>query len=135
MLGHAWVTWEADQASGMCRHAILGCILVKELAWIDKTQPVPIASLKMRSIPTLPMSIALYDLLRLFRVRTRSMVIDVDGIIGVCTQSCRAITPAPSCSDCTAPAGFYAGCILVTDGAVSCGAAGTASAAAAVRGE
>jgi hypothetical protein len=50
------------------RHAILGCILVKELAWIDKSEPVPVANLKMRSIPTLPASIALYDLLRLFRV-------------------------------------------------------------------
>jgi hypothetical protein len=50
------------------RHAILGCILVKELAWIDKSEAVPVASLKMRSIPTLPASIALYDLLRLFRV-------------------------------------------------------------------
>jgi hypothetical protein len=52
----------------MHRHAILGCILVKELAWIDKSEPMPVANLKMRSIPTLPASIALYDLLRLFRV-------------------------------------------------------------------
>ena len=53
------------------RHAILGCILVKELAWIDKSEAVPVASLKMRSIPTLPASIALYDLLRLFRVTSK----------------------------------------------------------------
>ncbi len=35
---------------------------------MDKTEAVPVARLKMRSIPTLPASIALYDLLRLFQV-------------------------------------------------------------------
>lgn len=52
------------------RHAILGCVLVKELAWVDKTEAVPVARLKMRSIPTLPANIALYDLLRLFQAST-----------------------------------------------------------------
>lgn len=66
----ATVTIRSHDLIGLClhRHAILGCILVKELAWIDKSEAVPVASLKMRSIPTLPASIALYDLLRLFRV-------------------------------------------------------------------
>lgn len=39
---------------------------------MDKTEAVPVAGLKMRSIPTLPATMGLYDLLRLFQASISS---------------------------------------------------------------
>lgn len=49
-----------------CRHKVIGVILVKELAMIDKTARTPVSTLKMRSLPFLRGNTPLYDLLRLF---------------------------------------------------------------------
>lgn len=32
----------------------MGALFVKELAWLDKSAGIPVATLKLRSIPTLP---------------------------------------------------------------------------------
>ncbi|KAA6425546.1 MAG: hypothetical protein FRX49_04443 [Trebouxia sp. A1-2] len=48
------------------RHKVIGVILVKELAMIDKTARTPVSTLKMRSLPFLRGNTPLYDLLRLF---------------------------------------------------------------------
>lgn len=50
----------------LCRHKVIGVILVKELAMIDKTARTPVSNLKMRSLPFLRGNTPLYDLLRLF---------------------------------------------------------------------
>jgi hypothetical protein len=50
----------------LCRHKVIGVILVKELAMIDKTARTPVSTLKMRSLPFLRGNTPLYDLLRLF---------------------------------------------------------------------
>ena len=48
------------------RHKVIGVILVKELAMVDKSAKTPVSSLKMRSLPFLRGNTPLYDLLRLF---------------------------------------------------------------------
>ena len=50
----------------LCRHKVVGMILVKELALVDKQANMPLSSLKMRSLPFLRANMPLYDLLRLF---------------------------------------------------------------------
>lgn len=50
------------------RQKVIGLILVKELALIDKSAHTPVSSLKMRSLPFLRASTPLYDLLHLFEV-------------------------------------------------------------------
>lgn len=50
------------------RQKVIGLILVKELALIDKAAHTPVSSLKMRSLPFLRASTPLYDLLHLFEV-------------------------------------------------------------------
>ena len=50
------------------REKVVGLILVKELALIDKAAHTPVSSLKMRSLPFLRASTPLYDLLHLFEV-------------------------------------------------------------------
>lgn len=49
-----------------CRNKVIGMILVKELALVDKHASTPLSSLKMRSLPYLRANMPLYDLLRLF---------------------------------------------------------------------
>lgn len=48
------------------RHKVIGVILVKELAMVDKSAKTPVSTLKMRSLPFLRGNTPLYDLLRLF---------------------------------------------------------------------
>lgn len=50
------------------RQRVIGLILVKELALVDKAAHTPVSSLKMRSLPFLHATTPLYDLLRLFEV-------------------------------------------------------------------
>lgn len=50
------------------RQKVIGLILVKELAMIDKAAHTPVSSLKMRSLPFLRATTPLYDLLHLFEV-------------------------------------------------------------------
>lgn len=50
----------------LCRHRVIGLILVKELALVDKHANTPISTLKMRSLPFLRANMPLYDLLHLF---------------------------------------------------------------------
>ena len=47
---------------------MIGLILVKELAMVDKAAHTPVSTLKMRSLPFLRASTPLYDLLHLFEV-------------------------------------------------------------------
>ena len=53
-------------AAGAARHKVIGLILVKELAMVDKSAHTLVSSLKMRSLPFLRADTPLYDLLRLF---------------------------------------------------------------------
>ena len=50
------------------RQKVIGLILVKELAMVDKAAHTPVSTLKMRSLPFLRASTPLYDLLHLFEV-------------------------------------------------------------------
>jgi len=59
---------------GKNRGAIVGALFVKELAWLDKSAGIPVATLKLRSIPTLPADMPCYDLLRLFQTGRSHMV-------------------------------------------------------------
>ena len=47
---------------------MIGLILVKELAMVDKAAHTPVSTLKMRSLPFLRANTPLYDLLHLFEV-------------------------------------------------------------------
>ena len=51
-----------------CRQKVIGLILVKELAMVDKVAHTLVSTLKMRSLPFLRASTPLYDLLHLFEV-------------------------------------------------------------------
>ena len=50
------------------RQKVIGLILVKELAMVDKAARTPVSTLKMRSLPFLCANTPLYDLLHLFEV-------------------------------------------------------------------
>mmetsp|Transcript_4479 Transcript_4479/g.12914 ORF Transcript_4479/g.12914 Transcript_4479/m.12914 type:complete len:574 (+) Transcript_4479:397-2118(+) len=60
---------------GKNRGAIVGALFVKELAWLDKSAGIPVATLKLRSIPTLPADMPCYDLLRLFQTGRSHMAV------------------------------------------------------------
>lgn len=60
-----WVCWRNNlvaECALRCngrRGAIIGALFVKELAWLDKSVGIPVATLKLRSIPTLPAGLRL----------------------------------------------------------------------------
>ena len=64
----AFSSWNESmlKACLACRHKVIGMILVKELALVDKHANTPLSTLKMRSLPFLRANMPLYDLLRLF---------------------------------------------------------------------
>ena len=69
------------------RHKVIGLILVKELAMIDKAAHTPVSTLKMRSLPTLHATTPLYDLLHLFEVGRCHMAVLTGPPPAASTQS------------------------------------------------
>ncbi|KAG1681362.1 hypothetical protein FOA52_007410 [Chlamydomonas sp. UWO 241] len=57
------------------REDIVGIILVKELLQYKISQQVPVAMVKMRSLPRLPASTPMYDLLKLFQTGRSHMAV------------------------------------------------------------
>ena len=60
------VLLQYENHASLDRHKVIGLILVKELAMVDKSAHTPVTTLKMRSLPFLRANTPLYDLLRLF---------------------------------------------------------------------
>lgn len=60
---------------GLCRQAVIGLLLVKELVLIDMFSNIPVSALSMRPIPQLRADTAMYDLLKLFQTGRTHMVL------------------------------------------------------------
>ena len=59
----------------VCREAVIGLVLVKELVLIDIFANIPVSALSMRPIPHLRADTAMYDLLKLFQTGRTHMVL------------------------------------------------------------
>lgn len=74
---------------------MIGLILVKELAMVDKAAHTPVSTLKMRSLPFLCATTPLYDLLHLFEVGRCHMAVltrplspkDADSSLDIATDA------------------------------------------------
>lgn len=64
------------------REEVLGVLLAKDLLMIDKTSNTPVSSCKIRTLPVLPDSLPLYDLLRLFETGRSHMAVLVQRLGG-----------------------------------------------------
>lgn len=65
-----------------CKEEVLGVLLAKDLLMIDKTSNTPVSSCKIRTLPVLPDSLPLYDLLRLFETGRSHMAVLVQRLGG-----------------------------------------------------
>ncbi len=63
-----------------CPEEVLGVLLAKDLLMVDKSGDTPVLSCKIRTLPVLPDSLPLYDLLRLFETGRSHMAVLVSKL-------------------------------------------------------
>ena len=83
----------------LCREAVIGLVLVKELVLIDMFANIPVSALSMRPIPQLRADTAMYDLLKLFQTGRTHMVLLTRPPAGAKLLAAQAAGSASSWAD------------------------------------